>query len=395
MPRREEFLPFALPSIGEEEIGEVVDTLRSGWLTTGPKTHRFEREFAQFVGARHALAVNSATAGLHLALDAIGLGPDDIVLTSPLTFTATAEVVRYFGARPMFVDIEPDTMNLDPAKLAAALGALSKGERERVRAVIPVHFGGQACEMGDIMQLAEAEGLRVIEDAAHSLPARVDGRMVGSIGDLTVFSFYVTKTITTGEGGMVTTDSDAYAKRIQVMRLHGINRDAWNRYGEGGAWYYEVVAPGFKYNMPDLAAAIGIHQLAKAEAFRAARQVIAERYEAAFADLPEVETPVTRPGRLHAWHLYVIRLELDRLTLGRGEFIEALRERKIGSSVHFIPLHLQPYYRDTYTYCRGDFPEAERAYDRAVSLPIYPKMTEQDTQDVTDAVREIVEAHRR
>lgn len=395
MSRRETFLPFALPSIGEEEIEEVVDTLRSGWLTTGPKTHRFEREFARFVGARHALAVNSATAGLHLALDAIGLGPEDIVFTSPLTFTATAEVVRYFGARPMFVDIQPDTMNLDPAKLAAALGALPPEERARVRAVIPVHFGGQACDMGEITHLAGSEGLRVIEDAAHALPARVDDRIVGSIGDLTVFSFYVTKTITTGEGGMITTDSDAYAQRIQVMRLHGINRDAWNRYGEGGTWYYEVVAPGFKYNMPDLAAAIGIHQLARAEEFRDARQQIAEQYHATFADLEEIETPVTRPDRLHAWHLYVIRLALDRLTLSRAEFIEALRERKIGSSVHFIPLHLQPYYRDTYGYGRGDFPESERAYDRAVSLPIYPKMTEDDVQDVIDAVREIVEAHRR
>jgi dTDP-4-amino-4,6-dideoxygalactose transaminase len=395
MPTRETFLPFALPSIGEEEIREVVDTLRSGWLTTGPKTHRFEQEFARFVGAKHALAVNSATAGLHLALDAISLKPDDIVFTSPLTFTATAEVVRYFGARPMFVDIQPDTMNLDPGKLAAALTVLPAEERARVRAVIPVHFGGQACDMTEIMQLAAAEGLQVIEDAAHALPARVDGRLVGSIGDLTVFSFYVTKTITTGEGGMVTTDSDACAKRIQVMRLHGINRDAWNRYGEGGTWYYEVVAPGFKYNMPDLAAAIGIHQLAKADQFRDARQRIADQYHAAFAGLEEIETPVTRPDRLHAWHLYVIRLELDRLTLDRAAFIEELRKRKIGASVHFIPLHLQPYYRDTYGYRRGDFPESEQAYDRAVSLPIYPRMTEDDVQDVIDAVREIVEAHRR
>jgi dTDP-4-amino-4,6-dideoxygalactose transaminase len=395
MPRRETFLPFALPSIGEEEIREVVDTLRSGWLTTGPKTHRFEREFAAFVGARHALAVNSATAGLHLALDAIGLGPDDIVFTSPLTFTATAEVVRYFGARPMFVDIRPDSMNLDPAKLAAALCALPAEERDRVRAVIPVHYGGQACDMGEIMRFAGAEGLQVIEDAAHALPARVNDRVVGSIGDLTVFSFYVTKTITTGEGGMITTNSDAYAKRIQVMRLHGIDRDAWNRYGEGGTWYYEVVAPGFKYNMPDLAAAIGVHQLAKAEEFRGARHRIAERYHATFKGLGEIETPVTLPDRLHAWHLYVIRLHLDRLTLTRAQFIEALRERNIGSSVHFIPLHLQPYYRDTYGHQRGDFPEAERAYDRSISLPIYPKMTEQDQQDVIDAVRELVEAHRR
>jgi len=389
------FLPFALPTIGEEEIAEVVDTLRSGWLTTGPKTHRFEQAFAAYVGSRHALAVNSATAGLHLALDAIGLQPDDIVFTSPLTFTATAEVVRYFNARPMFVDICPDTMNLDPAKLSAALAALPVEQRRRVRAVIPVHFGGQACDMDEIMEIAAAAEMRVVEDAAHALPARAGGRIVGSIGDLTVFSFYTTKTITTGEGGMITTDSDEYAERIKVMRLHGISRDAWNRYGEGGSWYYEVIAPGFKYNMPDLAAAIGLHQLPRAEEFRAAREWQAKQYTEAFQGLAEVETPLTWPDRQHAWHLYVIRLRLERLTISRAQFIEALRERKIGTSVHFIPLHLQPYYRDTYGYQRGDFPEAERAYDRSISLPIYPRMTEQDQQDVIDAVRGLIEGHRR
>jgi dTDP-4-amino-4,6-dideoxygalactose transaminase len=392
---RDTFLPFALPSIGEAEIAEVVDTLRSGWLTTGPKTHRFEGDFAAFVGSRHALAVNSATAGLHLALDAIGLRADEIVFTSPLTFTATAEVVRYFGARPMFVDIRPDTMNLDAEKLERALAALPLEQRRKARAVIPVHFGGQACDMDEILRVAAAADLRVIEDAAHALPARVGGRLVGSIGDLTVFSFYSTKTITTGEGGMITTDSDEFAERIQVMRLHGISRDAWNRYGEGGSWYYEVVAPGFKYNMPDLAAAIGLHQLARAEEFRAARQALADRYTEAFAPLEEIETPVSLPDRQHAWHLYVIRLRLERLTLSRAQFIEALRERQIGSSVHFIPLHLQPYYRDMYGYRRGDFPEAESTYDRTISLPIYPRMTGQDQEDVIDAVREIVTRHRR
>src|SRR6266851_1652019 len=387
---RDTFLPFALPSIGEAEIAEVVDTLRSGWLTTGPKTHRFERDFAAYVGSRHALAVNSATAGLHLALDAIGLQADDIVFTTPLTFTATAEVVRYFGARPMFVDIRPDSMNLDAEKLERTLAALPPEQRRKARAVIPVHFGGQACDMEEILRVAAAADLRVIEDAAHALPARVGGRLVGSIGDLTVFSFYSTKTITTGEGGMITTDSDEFAERIKVMRLHGISRDAWNRYGEGGSWYYEVVAPGFKYNMPDLAAAIGLHQLARAEEFRAARQRLAERYTEAFESLEEIETPAVLPDREHAWHLYVIRLRLERLTLSRAEFIEGLRERQIGTSVHFIPLHLQPYYRDMYGYGRGDFPEAERTYDRTLSLPIYPRMTDQDQQDVIEAVREIV-----
>jgi dTDP-4-amino-4,6-dideoxygalactose transaminase len=395
MPIRDTFLPFALPSIGEAEIAEVVDTLRSGWLTTGPKTHRFERNFAAYVGSRHALAVNSATAGLHLALDAIGLQADDIVFTTPLTFTATAEVVRYFGARPMFVDIRADSMNLDAEKLERTLAALSPEQRRRARAVIPVHFGGQACDMEEILRVAAAADLRVIEDAAHALPARVGGRLVGSIGDLTVFSFYTTKTITTGEGGMITTDSDEYAERIQVMRLHGISHDAWNRYGEGGSWYYEVVAPGFKYNMPDLAAAIGLHQLARAEEFRAARQRLAERYTEAFEPLEEIETPAVLPDREHAWHLYTIRLRLERLTLSRAQFIEALRERQIGTSVHFIPLHLQPYYRDRYGYGRGDFPEAERTYDRTLSLPIYPRMTDQDQQDVIDAVHEVVRSHRR
>lgn len=362
------FLPFALPETGEEEIAEVADTIRSGWLTTGPKVARFETEFAEYVGARYALAVNSATAGLHLALEAAGIGPGDLVLTTPYTFTASAEVIRYLGADPVFVDIDPVTFNIDADLVEKYLSqssgghkSVKSGEREGVRekgrnhftpsrphaltakglkAIIPVHFGGQACEMGRLMEIARKNDLKVVEDAAHALPCTCTGKNIGTIGDATVFSFYVTKTLSTGEGGMITTDSEEMAKRIKVMRLHGISRDIWDRYtATKPNWYYEVVAPGFKYNMADLMAAIGIHQLKKVERFQKRRQAIAMRYTEAFSDLP-LRTPAARnPQDIHAWHLYVIQLELDKLTIGRDEFIEKMAEKGIGTSVHFIPFH--------------------------------------------------------
>ena len=384
-----EFLPFALPLIGDEEIDEVVRCLRSGWLTTGKQTKRFEEEFARFVGAKHALAVSSATAGLHLALEAVGVGPGDQVLTSPYTFTATAEVVRYLGADPVFVDIDARTFNIDPPQIEAAL------ERsDRVKAIMPVHFGGQACDMDPILAMAEKHGVSTIEDAAHALPTTYKKRIVGQLGDLTIYSFYATKTLATGEGGMVVTDISEYAHRIATMRLHGINEDVFDRYAsDKPSWHYEVVAPGFKYNMTDIASAIGVHQLQKAHAFRRRREWIAQQYESAFGEFPLTTPWVAVPDDLHAWHLYVILLDLQALTIDRNRFIELMCDAGIGTSVHFIPLHLQPYWRDQYNLEPEDFPVAIDTYRRAVSLPIYPKMTDSDVQRVIDAVRGILGNH--
>ncbi|UPU37645.1 DegT/DnrJ/EryC1/StrS family aminotransferase [Geomonas paludis] len=379
------FLPFALPEIGEEEINEVLDSLRSGWLTTGPKTKRFEEEFGAFIGAgTEAIAVNSATAGLHLAMEAIGVGPGDEVITTPYTFTATAEVVRYLGADPVFVDIDPGTFNIDPAKLEAAITPRSK-------AIVPVHFAGLACDMEAILAVARRHGLKVVEDAAHALPATCGGKLVGSLGsDATVYSFYATKTITTGEGGMVVTRDPAIAKRCRVMRLHGISRDAFDRYtSDKPSWHYEVVAPGCKYNMTDIAASIGIHQLKKAWPFQEQRSSMAARYDAALSDLPVDLPPHPAPGETHAWHLYVLRLK-ETAPVSRNRFIELMAANGIGCSVHFIPLHLHPYWRDRYGFQPEDFPYAHASYQRSVSLPMYTRMTEADQQRVVAAVREIL-----
>src|SRR5215467_5444107 len=350
-PPRATFLPFALPHITQAEIDEVVDTLRSGWLTTGSKTKRFEHEFAERVDAPHAVAVNSATAAMHLALDAIGLQPGDEVIVPVYTFTATAEVVVYFQAKPIFVDVDPITCNLDPAQL-------EKHITPRTRAIMVVHVAGLPAEMDAILAIARAYNLPVIEDAAHAFPAKYKDRMIGSISDLTAFSFYVTKTLGTGEGGMLTTANPEYAERARIMALHGISRDAWKRYTAEGSWYYEVIQAGYKYNMTDLAAAIGLHQLARSEWLLGRRQAIAQRYSEAFSQWPELETPPNPEHVEHAWHLYVLRLCLERLTIGRDAFIQALAKANIGTSVHFIPLHLHPFYRDTYHLMPVDFSSA-------------------------------------
>jgi len=380
------FIPFALPCLGEAEINEVVDTLRSGWLTTGPKTKRFEEEFAQFIGIPYALAVNSCTAGLHLALEAIGIQPGDKVITTPYTFTATAEVIRYLGATPLFVDIDPNTFNIDSQQISHRLENISG-----VKAILPVHFGGQACDMSAILALAKRYSLKVVEDAAHALPTYYQGHIIGSFGDITVYSFYVTKTLATGEGGMVVTANPDYAKRIRVMRLHGINREVFDR---NEAWFYEVVAPGFKYNLTDIAAALGIHQLRQAHTFLQRRSAIAARYTAGLAGLP-LQTPYLHPESTHAWHLYVIQLKLEDLTIDRNTFIEKMSAAGIGTSVHFIPLHLQKYWRECYHFQPTDFPVAVKVYQRAVSLPIYPCMSDTDVERVIMTVRQILtEAHR-
>jgi dTDP-4-amino-4,6-dideoxygalactose transaminase len=382
----QKFLPFALPDLGEEEISEVVDSLRSGWLTTGPKTKRFEEEFAEFIGEGvQAIAVNSATAGLHLALEALGIGPGDEVITTPYTFTATAEVIRYLGAEVVFVDVDPQTLNIDASQLGNAI-------TERTKAIIPVHFAGLACDMEEIRRIASAHKLRIIEDAAHSLPTRYKGKLIGSLNtDAAVFSFYATKTLATGEGGMIVTRNNELAQRCRVMRLHGISRDAFDRYtSEKPSWYYEVIAPGFKYNLTDIAASIGIHQLRKLKLMQMKREAIAQRYDEAFQNLPLFLPAHALHGDQHAWQLYVIRLR-DDARIGRDEFIDEMYRRGIGCSVHFIPLHLHPYWRDTYHLQPEDFPVAYDAYKRAISLPIYSRMSEQDQERVVNTVIDLLE----
>jgi dTDP-4-amino-4,6-dideoxygalactose transaminase len=385
---RAQFLPFHIPEIGEDEIESVIDTLRSGWLTTGPKVKQFEEEFAKSIGSSHAVAVNSGTAALHLALEAVEINEGDEVIMSTMTFAATGEVVLYFKARPVLVDCRPDTLNLDPDQLEKAITSKTK-------AIIPVHTGGQSCEMDRIQQVAKQHNLKVIEDAAHALPARYRGKMVGTIGDITCFSFYATKTITTGEGGMATTDNPEWAERMRIMSLHGISKDAWKRYTSEGSWYYEILYPGYKYNLTDIAAAIGIEQLKKCNRFWEVRQRYAALYNQGFQDVPAITSPHVAQDVQHAWHLYIIQLDLEQLQIGRSEFVELLKKMNIGTSVHFIPLHLHPYYRDTFGYRPEDFPNASAVFERIISLPIYPKMTEADVQDVIDAVREIARHYRR
>lgn len=379
-----EFIPFHKPSIGEDEIQAVVETLKSGWLTTGSKVKRFEEDFARYVGSKHAVAVNSGTAALHLALDAVGIKEGDEVIVPTMTFAATAEVVLYFKAKPVLVDCQRDTFNLDPAQIEAVITS-------RTKAIIPVHMGGQPCDMDEMLNIAKKYHLRIIEDAAHALPASYHGRKVGTIGDITCFSFYATKTITTGEGGMATTDNSEWAQQMRMMSLHGISHDAWKRYTKEGSWYYEILYPGFKYNLTDIAGAIGIEQLKKCDQFWQARKNIAMIYEKAFSEIEEVQIPVCRKDAQHAWHLFVIQLNLERLRINRNQFIEILQEKQIGTSVHFIPLHLHPYYRDKFCYKPGDFPNASAAFERIVSLPIYPKMTEGEVERVIEAVGKIVQ----
>lgn len=381
---RSTFLPFAKPDVDQREIDAVSEVIASGWLTTGPKTREFEATFAARVGAKHAIAVNSATAAMHLALEAAGLQAGDEVITTTMTFAATAEVVRYFNAKPVLVDIDPLTFNIDVNQIEAAI-------TPRTKAIIPVHVGGQAADLDAVQQIADRHGLIVIEDAAHALPTEYKGRMVGSISDFTAFSFYATKTLATGEGGMITTDNDEWADRCRVMSLHGISKDAWKRYTSEGNWYYEIVAPGFKYNLTDVAAAMGLVQLSKLEQMNTRRQEIARLYDAAFSPHPALETPAVSPHSTHPYHLYILRLNSDALTIDRNEFINHLRAANIGVSVHWIPLHMHPYYRETYGYRPEDYPVAFAEYQRIISLPIYSSMSDQDVNDVIAAVTQIAD----
>ncbi len=381
-----DFLPFALPEIGEEEIAEVVDTLRSGWITTGPKARRFESDFAAFLGepGLHCVAVNSATAGLHLALEALGIGPGDEVLTTTHTFTATAEVVRYLGADVKLVDCDAATLNIDPAAVEAAVGP-------RTKALVPVHYAGLAADMPRLLQIARRHRLKVVEDAAHALPTTCGGRLVGTLAsDATVFSFYANKTITTGEGGMLVTRDPEIAARARVMRLHGISRDAFDRFSaQVPSWYYEIVAPGFKYNLTDIAAALGLHQLRRARDFHRRREQLAQAYDAALSGLPLQLPAHAPPGEQHAWHLYVVRLA-DDARVARDRVIERLYAAGIGCSVHYIPLHLQPYWRERYGLQARHFPRSQRAFERMISLPLYTRMRDADVERVAQALRAVL-----
>jgi len=377
------FLPFALPEIGEEEIAEVVSALRSGWVTTGPKTRQFELDFGRYLGNEtlHCIAVNSATAGLHLALEAVGVGPGDEVITTTHTFTATAEVVRYLGADVKLVDIDPATMNIDAAAVEAAI-------TPRTKAIVPVHYAGLAADMPKLLEIAKRHGLKVVEDAAHALPTTSGGVRVGLLNsDATVFSFYANKTITTGEGGMLVTRDAELAKRAKIMRLHGMSRDAFDRFtATVPSWAYEIVAPGYKYNLTDIASAMGIHQLKRLDGFQRKREELAAAYDAALDGLPVVLPPRAANGDMHAWHLYVLRLA-DGAKIARDRFIEQLYAAGIGCSVHYIPLHLHPYWRDRYALKPEQFPHSQHAFERMVSLPLYTRMTLADVQRVAAAVR--------
>lgn len=380
------FLPFARPDISEAEITAVTQALRSGWVTTGPKTRDFEQAFTDYLGGNglQSIAVNSATAGLHLALEALGIGPGDEVIAPTLTFTATVEVVRYLGADPVLVDVDPVTLNIDPDAIRAAI-------TPRTKAIMPVHYAGLACRMDEILAIAHEHGLKVVEDAAHALPTTWKGQLVGQLqSDVTVFSFYANKTITTGEGGMAVTRHPALAERMRVMRLHGMSRDAFDRFSaKTPAWYYEIVAPGFKYNMTDIAAAMGVEQLARLPQFVQRRQHLAARYQAQLADLPLVLPADAPAGDAHAWHLYVVRLA-PGARAGRDEIIQALSDRGIGTSVHYVPLHRQPYWRDRYQLTPARFAHAEAAYQCMLSLPLFTAMHDTDQDRVIGALHELL-----
>lgn len=382
-----EFIPYALPLIEDNEIKEVVDTLHSNWLSKGPKTVEFEKQFSQYVNANHSLGLNSCTAGLHISQLAAGIGAGDEVITTPYTFVASANTIIHTGATPVFVDIDPVTFNIDPKKIEEKITSKTK-------AIIPVHFAGYPCDMDPIMEIAKKHNLIVIEDAAHAVYTKYKGRMVGSIGDFTCFSFYATKNLVTGEGGMVTTHNEEWADQLRVMSLHGMSKNAWNRYGDKGTWFYEVEYPGFKYNMTDMQAALGLVQLDKLESMQKRREEIAKKYNEAFSKVEGFTAPYSNEENVHAWHLYVLRLKDGHFTIDRGEFIEQLKEKGIGTSVHFIPVPMHPYYKKL-GYNIEDYPNALAAYNGALSLPLYPKMTDEQVDHVINMVLELAETSKK
>lgn len=388
---RKSFLSFSPPMIGEEEIGEVLDTLRGDWLTTGPRVHAFERLFAEYLDVEEAVAVNSGTAALHIALAVLGVGPGDEVITSTMTFASTVHVIEHVGARPVLVDVEADTLNIDPDRVEAAI-------TNRTRAVLPVHLYGHPAEMGPLADLARDRALALVEDAAHSLPARYRGRLVGQptagVSGLAAFSFYATKNLTTGEGGMLTGPKDLL-EAARVWALHGMSRDSYGRYEEGGSWRYDVTLPGFKYNMAELPGALGLVQLRRLPQFQQRRRQIVDLYNGAFRSIEEVEVPTERPHVESALHIYPLRLNLETLRIDRAAFIRELAARNVGASVHFIPVHHHTYYRTKYQFSRKLFPVAEREFERIVSIPLSPRLSDGDVHDVIEAVGEIVTKFRR
>ena len=386
MNQHEDFLPYNVPDISDAEIEAVVETLRSGWLAPGPRVRAFEEAFAAFAGAKHAIGLDSATAGMHLALIASGIGRGDEVITTPTTFAATVNVIIHAGATPVLADIQLDDYCIDP-------GAIERAITPRTRAIMPVHYGGSACRMDEIMAIAARHKLLVIDDAAHGLGTYVGGRPVGGIGDATVFSFYPTKNVTSGRGGMLTTNNDALAERCRLLALHGMSNDAWDRYTERGSWAYRVLAAGYNYAMYDYQAALGHAQFNRLEEFQRVRARLAARFNAQLAQVPGVITPMEREGTTHAWHLYVVRLRPEVLTISREDFIGALKERGIGTSVHFIPIHHHPYYRETYGWAPGDYPVSDQAFETMMSLPLYTRMSDSEVDRVVTAVDEIARTH--
>jgi dTDP-4-amino-4,6-dideoxygalactose transaminase len=381
-------LPFDRPDVGEEEIAAVAEVLRSGWITTGSRAKEFEQRFAEYAGAAHALALTSGTDAMQIALAAWGVGPEDEVITTPLTFCSTLHTIVHVGATPVLADVSPEDYNLDPDRAAEQITS-------RTAALLPVHLAGLPCRMGALMKLAQEHDLKVLEDAAHAVGARVGGRPVGSLGDATAFSFYATKNLTTAEGGMLTSDDGAFMEQARLWHLHGLSRDAWKRYTAEGAWRYDVLVPGFKSNMSDVQAALGLVQLAKLEKNIARRVEIARQYTAAFSRMPElIPAPDAHPGDRHARHLYILRLRLERLRIDRNRFFEELRTRGIGASVHFIPVYHLSYYRERFGWRAEELPVTEAIFRSCLSLPCFPRMTAADVERVIAAVAEIVESNR-
>lgn len=387
-PVRSSYLVFGSPDLQEPEIQEVLEVLRSGWIGTGPRVGRFEEQFRNYIGCRHAVALNSCTAGLHLSLIALGAKPGDEVIVPSMTFAATANSVCHVGARPVLVDCERDTMNIDPRAVEAAI-------TPRTRIIVPVHFAGRAADMTALEAIARPRGIRILEDAAHGVETVHQGRKIGTIGDCTAFSFYVTKNVVTGEGGIVTTEDDEIASWIKVAGLHGMSKDAWKRYSDDGFKHYEIEFPGFKYNMMDLQAALGLHQLARVEENWQKRSVLWQRYLDAFADLPVALPPEVRNGDRHAYHLFILTLDTDRLKWSRDEIQQALHHENIGTGIHYRAVHLHPFYRRSLGVRPGDLPNSDYISDRTLSLPFSTKLTEQDVQDLFDAVHKVLRAAQR
>jgi len=382
------FTQFHKPYINEEEIAEVVETLKSGWLSMGPRTIQFEDDFRKYIGADYSVSVNSWTAGGHLSLEAFGLKAGDEVIVPTMTFPATAEIVYYFGAKPVIVDVEKDTLNL-------SISEIEKAITPKTKIIIPVHYAGQPADLDEINQLAKTYNLKVIEDAAHSLPSYYKGKKVGSISDVTVFSFYATKTLCTGEGGMICSNNEEFSERTRLMRMHGMNRDAWKRYSDACSWYYEIVGPGFKYNFTDLQAALGIVQLRKVDEMLEMRKHIAALYTKELCGNEYIYLPVIKADRETSWHLYPIRLNLEALKIGRNDFINELKDLGVGTGVHFMPVHQHQFYKDSLSLNNSDFPVANDAFERLISIPIYPGLTDAEVTKVIEAIHHLTKKYSR